>query len=239
MHVADMNWMQVETRLKEDDRCILPIGSTEQHGYLSLAVDLILAERVSREAAEPLGVPVFPVIPYGVAPYFASYPGSISLRVETLLAVVRDVVASLERAGFRRILIVNGHGGNQPVAGLAGELMVESPGLAIKFHSWWNAPKTWAKVQEIDPSGSHANWMENFPWTRLAGVALPAGEKPPFDRELMRASGPDGVRAILGDGAFGGAYAKPDATMHELWRTGVAETREVLEGPWPARAATA
>jgi creatinine amidohydrolase len=235
MHISEMNWMQVETYLKDDDRCILPIGSTEQHGYLSLAVDLILAERVSREAAEPVGVPVFPVIPYGIAPYFASYPGSVTLRVETLLAVVRDVVASLVRAGFRRILIVNGHGGNQPVAGLAGELMVETPGLSIKFHSWWNAPNTWAKVQEIDPSGSHANWMENFPWTRLAGVALPRGEKPPFDRELMRASGPDDVRTILGDGVFGGAYAKPDDAMLALWETGVRETREVLEGPWPAR----
>jgi creatinine amidohydrolase len=234
MHISEMNWMQVETYLKDDDRCILPIGSTEQHGYLSLAVDLILAERVSREAAEPVGVPVFPVIPYGIAPYFASYPGSVTLRVETLLAVVRDVVASLVRAGFRRILIVNGHGGNQPVAGLAGELMVETPGLSIKFHSWWNAPNTWAKVQEIDPSGSHANWMENFPWTRLAGVALPRGEKPPFDRELMRASGPDDVRTILGDGVFGGAYAKPDDAMLALWETGVRETREVLEGPWPA-----
>jgi creatinine amidohydrolase len=234
MHISEMNWMQVETYLKDDDRCILPIGSTEQHGYLSLAVDLILAERVSREAAEPVGVPVFPVIPYGIAPYFASYPGSVTLRVETLLAVVRDVVASLVRAGFRRILIVNGHGGNQPVAGLAGELMVETPGLSIKFHSWWNAPNTWAKVQEIDPSGSHANWMENFPWTRLTGVALPRGEKPPFDRELMRASGPDDVRTILGDGVFGGAYAKPDDAMLALWETGVRETREVLEGPWPA-----
>ena len=144
-------------------------------------------------------------------------------------------MASLVRAGFRRILIVNGHGGNQPVAGLAGELMVETPGLSIKFHSWWNAPNTWAKVQEIDPSGSHANWMENFPWTRLAGVALPRGEKPPFDSELMRASGPDDVRTILGDGVFGGAYAKPDDAMLALWETGVRETREVLEGPWPAR----
>ncbi|MHB2168727.1 creatininase family protein [Alsobacter sp. R-9] len=235
MHVRDMNWMQVEAYLRDDDRCVLPIGSTEQHAYLSLAVDLILAERVATEAAAPHGVPVYPVIPYGIAPYFASYPGSITLRVETLLAVVRDVIESLHRSGFRRILIVNGHGGNQPVAALAGDMMIEHPTLCIKFHSWWNAPRTWAKVQRIDPSGSHANWMENFPWTRLAGVTMPAGEKAPFDRDLMRASPPHGVRRILGDGAFGGAYQKPDETMLDLWRTGVEETREQLEGPWPAR----
>jgi creatinine amidohydrolase len=235
MHINAMNWMQVEEYLRKDDRCIIPIGSTEQHGYLSLAVDLILAERVSLEAAEPLGVPVFPVMPYGCAPYFASYPGTISLKVETLLAVVRDVLESVRRSGFRRVLIVNGHGGNQPVAALAGDIMVDHPDLSIKFHNWWNAPRTWAKVQEIDPSGSHANWMENFPWTRLADAALPAGEKPGFDRDLMRASPPAGVRAILGDGAFGGVYQKPDETMLALWRVGVEETRALLEGPWPTR----
>ena len=94
---------------------------------------------------------------------------------------MRDLVASVHRAGFRRVLIVNGHGGNMPVGALAQELMAERPSLSLKFHSWWNAPKTWAKVQEIDPSGTHANWMENFPWTRLAGAAAPAGAKPAPD----------------------------------------------------------
>lgn len=63
MKIADMNWMQVEAYLQHDDRCLLPIGCTEQHATLSLAVDAILAERVAVEAAEPLGVPVFPVLP--------------------------------------------------------------------------------------------------------------------------------------------------------------------------------
>src|ERR671932_369194 len=123
MRITDMNWMQVEACLKGDDRCIVPIGSTEQHAQLSLCVDAILAEKVSVEAAEPLGVPVYPVMPFGLAPYFLGFPGTVSLRVETLLAVVRDLVASVARAGFRRILIVNGHGGNLPVGPLALELM--------------------------------------------------------------------------------------------------------------------
>src|SRR5260370_14860785 len=56
-------------------RSVLPVGSTEQHGYLSLGTDALLAERVSVEAAEPLGVPVLPVLPFGMAPYFTEYPG--------------------------------------------------------------------------------------------------------------------------------------------------------------------
>jgi creatinine amidohydrolase len=232
--IAAMNWMQVEEYLTRDDRCVFPIGSTEQHAYLSLCVDAILAERVSVEAAEPLGVPVYPAMPFGLAPYFLSFPGTISLRVETLLAVMRDAVASVHGAGFRRILIVNGHGGNAPVGALAQELMSVHPGLSVKFHSWWNAPRTWAKAQEIDPSGSHANWMENFPWTRIGNVAPPERPKPPPDRELMRASPPDAARRILGDGSFGGDYQKPDESMLALWAVGVEEVREALEGPWPA-----
>lgn len=232
MRIADMNWMQVEARVKVDDRCILPLGSTEQHAQLSLCVDAILAERIAIEAAEPLGVPVFPVMPYGFAPYFNAYPGTISLRLETLAAVYRDVIASVKRAGFRRILIVNGHGGNAPVGSLAIELMAEHPELSIKFHNWWNAPKTLAKAQEIDPSGSHANWMENFPWTRLAHAPAPAEPKGAPDVAKLRVLSPAAVRELLGDGSYGGAYQKPDEAMLALWRVGVEETREALEGPW-------
>ena len=72
--------MQLEAYLESDDRIVLPLGSIEQHGYLSLGVDMILSERVSVEAAEPLGVPVLPSLPYGLTPYFAAYPGSPTLQ---------------------------------------------------------------------------------------------------------------------------------------------------------------
>ncbi|MEM9222210.1 MAG: creatininase family protein [Pseudomonadota bacterium] len=234
MRLAAMNWSDVENRLANDDRCILPVGSTEQHAQLSLCVDLILAERVAVEAAEPLGVPVYPAIPYGLAPYFAAYPGTVCLRVETLLAVVRDVIASMAQTGFRRILIVNGHGGNAPVGALASELTMGDPRLSIKFHEWWKAPRTFAKVQEIDPGGSHANWMENFPWTRLDHAPAPDGTKAPLDMARFKAGSPAAGRALLGDGSFGSTYQKPDEVMLELWQTGVEETRAALEGPWGA-----
>lgn len=233
MNVANMNWRDIETAAARDPRCILPIGSTEQHAQLSLCVDMILAEKVATEAAEPLGIPVFPVMPYGLAPYFNAYPGTICLRVETLLAVVRDVVASLRRAGFRHILIVNGHGGNNPVGALAQELMAEYGDISVKFHNWWNAPETWAKAQSIDTTASHANWMENFPWTRLEHAPAPDGEKPVVDMAAMKAAPPDEARRMLGDGSFGGRWQRPDDEMLAIWNTGVTETRAALEGPWP------
>ena len=232
MTISAMNWSEVEAYLRTDDRCVLPLGSTEQHAHLSLSVDSILAERVATEAAAPLGVPVFPVQPYGLTPYFLAYPGSVSLRLSTYVALVGDVLDSLRRHGFRRILLVNGHGGNAPAGALAIEWMAAHPGTAVKFHNWWNAPRTLAKVQEIDAVASHASWMENFPWTRLPGVAQPTGAKPMVNFDRMRVRGPEGVRDLLGDGNFGGLYERPDADMLALWEVGVAETRAVLEGPW-------
>src|SRR5207248_9307966 len=128
MRISEMNWMMVEEYLKGDDRCVLPLGSTEQHAYLSLSVDSILAERLATEVAELAGVPVFPVQPYGITPYFRAFPGTITLRVETFLSIVREILDALADQGFKRILIVNGHGGNAPAQNLVGEWIADHPG---------------------------------------------------------------------------------------------------------------
>jgi creatinine amidohydrolase len=230
--IAEMNWIQVERYLEGDDRCVLPLGSTEQHAYLSLSVDSILSERVGLEAAEPLGVPVFPVLGYGITPYFRAYPGSVTLRVETYLSVIHDVLDGLLEQGFKRILIVNGHGGNSPAQGFVGEWMADHPGAQVMFHNWWNAPQTWVKVQEIDPVASHASWMENFPWTRLEGITPPATQKPMADLSRLRLLNPKKLREYLGDGNYGGLYERPDADMRALWDVAVRETRDLLEKGW-------
>src|SRR6266542_1814922 len=169
VRIAEMNWMQVEARARADNRAVLPIGSTEQHAYLSLCTDSILAERVAVEAAEPLGVPVFPALAYGITPSFRAYPGSVSLRVETFARVLRDLLDGMADSGFGRILIVNGHGGNAPAQQVASEWMADRPGCVARLHNWWIGPKVAAKVREIDAEASHASWMESFPWTRVPG----------------------------------------------------------------------
>ena len=232
MRISEMNWMMVEDYLQQDDRALLPLGCTEQHSYLSLSTDSILAERLAVETAEPLGVPVFPVFAYGITPYFRAFPGTITLRVETYMRVIGDILDAMAEQGFKRILIVNGHGGNIPAQGFIGEWLADHPGMRIKFHNWWSAPKVWGQVQAIDPVASHASWMENFPWTRLANVNVPSQQKAMSDSERLRRLEPKSVRKYLNDGNYGGFYQRDDDEMMKVWRAAVDETRALLEEGW-------
>jgi creatinine amidohydrolase len=220
--VFDLNWMQLEERLRDDDRIVLPLGSTEQHAYLSLGTDAILAERLSVEAAEPLGVPVLPAQPFGMAAAFTAYPGTLSLRLDTYVALLRDLIGTLRGQGFGRVLVVNGHGGNSPAAE-----HVRGPDVA--WHDWWCSPRVRGVVDAIDADSAHASWMENFPWTRLEGVTVPAERKRMVDRGV---TDPVEVRRELGDGSYGGLYERPDDEVLRVWREGVAEVRDLLEAGW-------
>ncbi len=234
MRVFDANWMQIEEYLSRDDRIVLPTGSTEQHGYLSLGTDAILAERVAAEAAEPLGIPVLPVLPFGMAPYFAAFPGSMSLRITTYIEVLRDLLDGLAGQGFRRIAIVNGHGGNSPVTGFIREwvCLPRPERVQVLFHSWYNAPQTAAAASQFDPDQMHAGWVENFTWTRVTGADVPAGSRPVIPREHFGLLDAAQVRAAAPDGVLGGAYARPDEDMKVVWDAGVAEVRALLQNGW-------
>lgn len=232
MQISEMNWMQVERYLQSDDRCILPTGSTEQHAYLSLNTDSILAARLSQEVGALCGVPVFPVVHYGLAQQWTAFPGTVTLRAETYLALIRDVLDSIRRAGFRRVLLVNGHGGNAPALGMIKEWMMDNHDVQVKWHNWYNAPQTLAQVLATDPQGSHASWMENFAWTRLAGVALPQQPKPMADMAKLARLSPAATRQMLGDGNMGGVYQRSDDEMMAIWQVAVDETRALLEKDW-------
>jgi creatinine amidohydrolase len=234
LRIEDCNWMQVEDYLARDNRIVVPLGSVEQHGYLSLGVDRILSERVSEEAAEPLGVLVMPSLPYGLTPYFAAYPGSPTLRVETYRALLRDLLDSLYDQGFRRVLFVNGHGGNDPGRDAVDAWAAERGDAQARWHNWWAGERTRAVVDAIDADASHASWFENFPWTRLPGVQQPQERKPMADISRMRDMDPKEVRELLGDGSLGGLYERPDEDVLRVWAAGVDEVRVLIEDGWTA-----
>ena len=232
MLISDSNWFQVEKNLSENDQCVLPLGCTEQHAYLSLATDSILAQKISFEAALPLGVPVFPVLSYGLTPTFADFPGTLGLTIDTYGRVLHDLLDGVFYQGFRRIVIVNGHGGNSPVRARVSEWLRQNPDAKVKWHDWWNAPQTWAAVQATDFNASHASWMENFPWTRLASVDMPDVEKPMTLTDKLRVLSPTQMRQNIGDGNFGGRYFRTDEEMLTIWDVAVRETRDCIVENW-------
>jgi creatinine amidohydrolase len=224
MNYADLNWMQIEAYLAEDNRLILVVGATEQHGYLSVMADVLIPQALAAAASEQTGVLAAPPLAFGSSPYFLAYPGTLSLRLSTLLAVLEDLLRSAYQQGFRKFLVLNGHGGNRGAKAVLDELANQLPGLQAFWYDWWISPRVLEIASKHGLSPSHANWLEAFPFTIVTD--LPQGEKPfPGPAASFEASK---VRQNFGDGSFGGHYQAPEAVMDEIFTACLQEVVELL-----------
>ena len=165
-------WPEVETYLKTSTTIIIPIGSTEQHGPTGLiGTDAICGEAVGRKLGEVTGTLVAPTIAVGMAQHHLAFPGSMTLRPSTLIAVVKDNVESLARHGFTHFYFVNGHGGNvAPFSAAFSEIYAEAslarpgnrPPIRCKLRNWYDSAKVKTISKELygDSEGSHATPSE-------------------------------------------------------------------------------
>lgn len=226
MRIEDLNWMDVEEYLKHDDRLILVIGACEQHGYLSLLTDVKIPLALADAASKQTGVLVAPPVNFGASPYFVAYPGTFSLRVTTLLDIVEDVIRSAYRQGFRRFLVLNGHGGNSGVKLRLSELVQELTGSKMQWYAWWMAHSLEAIAMKHDLKPDHANWLEAFPFTIVSD--LPEGEKVPphVPSDVMD---PQNAREVYGDGSFGGKYQVSQEIMQEIFTAALADILQRLK----------
>lgn len=126
---------------------VLTVGSCEQHAdHLPVDTDTVSAYRVAMLAAERCASPHVLVLPppsFGFSPHHIAWPGTVTLSLATFTGLVTDVAESLHRTGFRRLLIVNGHGGNiGPLTSACGALI--SRGIAAGFCTYFQAgQKEW------------------------------------------------------------------------------------------------
>lgn len=213
MRLEDMNWFDVESYLRQDDRLMIVLGACEQHGYLSLLTDVKIPLALADAASKETGVLIAPALNFGVSPYHLGYPGTISLRVTTLLDIVEDIVQSAFSHGFGRILILNGHEGNESARGRLYELANRHPSLRLAWYAWWHSHSVDAVARKHDLRLSHAGWVEAFPFTRVG--ELPQGSKiPAHITGLVNA---EESRQKYGDGVFGGLYQVDDSINQEIF----------------------
>lgn len=227
MKFADLNWMMLEDYLKKDDRVMVVLGMTEEHSHLSLLTDSLIAEKLAEAASEQTGVLIAPTLHFGVSPSLTSYPGTLSLKLRTYLHLIEDLTRSLHAHGFRRILFLNGHGGNAPARTQIAELVNELEGLQASWYQWFTSPKFVAFSKAHGLPNCHANWEENFRFTRVA-AASPIGEKPPLP-QTVRVYNARQTKQIVKDGSFGGPWQVSDAVMDEAFRLCVQEVVNHLQ----------
>jgi creatinine amidohydrolase len=138
VELGRMSFAEVAAVLPEKPIILLPIGTVEQHGpHLPNNADNMVASFVATRAAEQTNALVAPNINYGVSPYFLAFPGTISVRPDTLAQIVREVCQSLIEQGLSRIIFVNNHGGNEAaLEQVARELKTQYGVLIGNIYPW-------------------------------------------------------------------------------------------------------
>jgi len=213
MQLQLMSWPEVESYLEKSVALIVPIGATEQHGPTGLiGTDAICAETLARRAGELTEALVGPSLAVGMSEHHMHFPGSVTLRPTTLVAVVRDVILSLARHGFRRIFFVNGHGGNKASIDAAffeayseaPRLLPDGDDLRCLNAEWWTMPSAVRLSRELfgDRDGDHATASE---------VSVAAAAYPEFVKTADLANQPPPTGRLFGPADFRRRY--PEGRM--------------------------
>jgi len=207
MQLRFSTWPEVETYLATRTDILIPIGATEQHGPFGLiGTDSLCAEGVANTTGERAGILVAPVLSVGMSLHHLSFPGSMSLRPGTMIAVLTDWCESLARHGFERLHFVNGHGGNIATTHAAfSEINHHHPQLRCTLTNWYELPAVQAIVSEHigDREGAHATPSE----LSLSWALHPEHQRKTQPQELATGMtgfcGAEHFRATFPDGRVG------------------------------------
>jgi creatinine amidohydrolase len=158
---------------------VLPVGSFEQHGaHLPLSTDSIVAGTIAQSVAEAYDLLLLPPVAFGCSHEHAKWPGTVSIRASTLMAIVNDIAASLEASGVRGLVVVNGHGGNYALANAVQEANVRGPRMALfPSRSDWERAREKAGLVSSSHDDMHAGEVE----TSLLLHASPQSVRPGFE----------------------------------------------------------
>jgi creatinine amidohydrolase len=135
----EMSWAEAKEYFAKNDIAIIPVGSNEQHGPQNpLGTDHLIAKAIAEETAKRTGVLCLQVIPFGVSSHHKQFWGTVFISPKVFKNYVKEVCLSLDYYGIRKIVIVNGHGGNRcSLMDMAREL--REKGIFVSVFQWWEA----------------------------------------------------------------------------------------------------
>lgn len=136
----ELTYEEARDYFSKRDLVILPVGSVEQHGPANpLGTDMLIAEALAREAASRSGMLALPPIPVGISFHHMAFPGTLTVSERALENYVIDLIRSLSKWGVRKVLIVNGHGGNLPTLQIVARKAREELGIKVYIYQWWTS----------------------------------------------------------------------------------------------------
>ncbi len=153
----ELTYEEAQAYFSEKDIVLLPVGSVEQHGPANpLGTDALIAEALAKEAAKRTGVLSLPLIPFGISFHHMDFPGTTTVDEEALISYVMGVIRSLAKWGVRKVLVVNGHGGNLPSLQIVAR-KASTLGVRVYVYQWWTSgSKILADLFEPDERGHAA-----------------------------------------------------------------------------------
>jgi creatinine amidohydrolase len=158
----ELSWPQAEEVLKRCQTILIPCGATEQHGrHLPVNVDTLIAYELAKRVSARTGVPVLPPLWAASSARHGDFPGTVSVRPSTFVAVVCDIVEWLHRQGFREFIFLNQHSWNTgPLETARDNLFFEHPkdSLRFKIWDWWHDVPKMQQIIEQDRAGAAAGW---------------------------------------------------------------------------------
>ncbi len=155
-YLTELNWREFRDLVPaKHDAVVIPIGTVEAHGGIPLGTDIVIPEYLADRLSRRLNLIVAPAVNYGVTRTLLPYPGSHTVASATFQRYVTEIFAGFGRMGFRKLVVVNGHGGHiDELKEAAQEAFRETGLFTIVLHWWLMAPD--ASVEVFGAEGGHA-----------------------------------------------------------------------------------
>lgn len=170
----ELSWPEINDAIEDEAMVLVPVGATEDHGHhLPVDVDREIVETIcDRTAAMREDALLFPTIDHGYLPHHMDFPGGITIGWETYVNYMIDICVSLAHHGFRKILLVNGHGSNHHLLQLVvRQVILQYPEVHCAMLSWWELEEVREAAREHREAGphgtSHAGELETSVYMHL------------------------------------------------------------------------